>query len=101
MFLILSLPQCDYCQNVKTLLDNKKIPYMCIDVTTMCGNNWRGVFKQAFPLQRNFPVIFDVNDDMVKSDITLEELKTQMLIGNYFDLEEHLEMIRPILSDEY
>jgi glutaredoxin len=105
MFLVLGLPQCDYCRHAKAILDSKNLPYIYVDVTAMCGPNWKPAFNKAFPSQRAFPVIFDADNSVCqKADISLDDLSNHMLIGNYFDLEDQLESMvpdAPVLTDEY
>jgi glutaredoxin len=88
MFLILGIQNCKFCQCAKDLLDNQHIPYLYYDVQLIGGSDWRATFKLLFPTQHTFPVIF--NSNVQPQLITLEVLKQQPLIGNYFDLEDYL-----------
>lgn len=95
MFLILGRPQCDYCQRAKGFLESKGLSFIYLDITIMCEGRkegWKSLFNKAFPSQHAFPVIFKIITPLPPAtEMTLEDLQTQMLIGNYFELEEFLE----------
>jgi glutaredoxin len=88
MILILGKPDCNYCKFAVALLRAKMLTHRYVDITTI-SNNWKPILNKLFPSVKIFPVIFDVNQEIAsKEDLTLEDLESQMLIGNYFDLEE-------------
>lgn len=73
-YLIYGKPNCIYCSMAKTLLEQKQIPYMYVDVTSM--HRGMEIFQNRFPGAKSFPQIRDMDDNW---------------IGGYDDLVRHFD----------
>jgi glutaredoxin len=110
MFLILGAPNCKYCVESKKLLESHSLNYLYCDLTLIYGAEWRSIFNDLKPLiksQKTIPIIFhskNIEDQMltIPESFQVEDiLKKWVLVGTFFDLEEHVDNLDISIDNDY